>query len=117
MAGKDEVPYDVDIATAKAAGTSWDRLLALFADSMTPEEAAHLRAGSILKLLDLASWRGYEPTATDIAAAAHAIRQVRELREDNRAEALDLIGKVPPADQALPLRGFSDKLRGLLGRR
>ncbi|MEM1300922.1 MAG: glycosyltransferase family 2 protein [Pseudomonadota bacterium] len=116
MAGANEVAYDVDLATAMQAGESWDGLMALYADRISKSEAVQLRAGSVLKLLDLASWRGYRPTAGDITAAAHAVRQLREMSEENREEAMRLISGTAPADQAIPIRGFGDRLRGFLGR-
>ena len=116
MSGAEEVAYDVSMATSKQAADSWDGLIDLFADRISKAEATHLRAGSALKLLDLASWRGYKPTAGDITAAAHALRQVREMSEENREEAMRLISGTAPSDQAIPIRGFGDRLRGFLGR-
>ena len=115
MAGKTEVPYDVDMDTAKAAGERWEALMALYADRISTAEAAHLRAGSLLKLLDLARWRGYQPTAGDITAAAQAIRHLREMPEENREQALKLITDIAPVDDATPIRGFGGRLRGFLG--
>ncbi|MFK7941748.1 MAG: glycosyltransferase family 2 protein [Paracoccaceae bacterium] len=112
----DEVPYDVDMVSAKQAADSWDGLMALVAHQIDGDEAIHLRAASALKLLDLARWRGYSPTAGDITEAAHALRRVRELPEENREQAMQLISALPPADDAVPIRGFGDRLRGFLGR-
>ena len=116
-AGATEVPYHADMATAKEAGQSWDGLMALYDGHVSDAEAVHLRAGSALKLLDLARWRGYRPTAGDITAAAHAVRRVRDLGEENREQALKLIADITPGDDAIPIRGFGDRLRGFLGRR
>lgn len=115
MAGAEEVAYDVDMSTAKAAADSWDGLMALMASQITGEEATHLRAGAALKLLDVASWRGYKPTAQDVAAAAHAIRSVRMLSEENRTEALKLISNITPDETTSSPRRLGHRMRGLLG--
>lgn len=117
QAGAEEVAYDVDMATARAAGESWAGLMALHTRQMTPAEAAQVRAGALLKLLDLARWRGYRPTVGDITAAAQAVRQFREMKDGNREEALQLIASTSATDEAGPQHGFSERMRGLLGLR
>lgn len=117
-AGVPELPYAPDLADAMERGDDWHQLFATYADQLDPDEKRHIRAASLLKLLDLASWRRYAPLAEDISAAADALRQIREIDPQNRAEAERLIessmAKIPDRQER---RGLGTLLGTLLNRR
>lgn len=117
-AGQPELAYTLSMAEAMARGDDWTALFAIYADHMSHEEALAVRAGSLLKLLDLASWRRYAPLAEDISTAVDALRQVREIDPQNRIEAERLIesslAKIPDRQER---RGLGALLGTLLNRR
>ena len=113
-----ELPYRVDMAMAMAAGENWDDLMELYADELDEAAQTRLRTASILKLLDLARWRKFQPLTRDITAAAEAVRALRGLDQRNLDEARNLIARASPADPAAPARpakgGLGQRLFGFL---
>tara|TARA_R110002096_G_scaffold113077_1_gene245970 strand:- start:43402 stop:44406 length:1005 start_codon:yes stop_codon:yes gene_type:complete len=74
--GLDEVPYKFTMDEAKAIATSFDALVAAFADDLSEAEAAHLRAASVMKYFDISNWRYHQITREDLAYARGALAAV-----------------------------------------
>ena len=112
---RDELAYEVDLATAMAAGDSWDGLFAFYDGALSAQETRHLKAAAALKLLDLATWRHYRLPSEDVMAAAQAVRALPDMDPDNRAEAEKLIAdSLAKLDDHRERRSLGDRLRGLL---
>ena len=82
-AGREEVPYAYSMSEVKAAATDFDALVDLFGDALSDGEAAHLRAASVMKYLDISNWRYHKITVEDLTYA-RAMLALVELSDANK---------------------------------
>jgi glycosyltransferase involved in cell wall biosynthesis len=82
-AGRDEVPYDLSMAQAKAAAIDFDALVDAFSGRLSDAEATHLRAASVMKYLDISNWRYHKITVEDLSYARAALAAVK-LSDSNK---------------------------------
>jgi len=89
-AGSAEVPYKHTMAEAKSIAVDFDGLIDAYSDDLTVDEATHLRAASVIKYLDISSWRYHKITRGDLGYAQTALAAM-QLTDENKSKIKDVM--------------------------
>jgi len=89
-AGSAEVPYKHTMAEAKSIAVDFDGLIVAYSDDLTADEAMHLRAASVIKYLDISSWRYHKITRGDLGYAQTALAAM-QLTDENKSKIKDVM--------------------------